>query len=126
MYPDDIKYTKSHEWVRVADGLATLGISEFAQEELGDIVNVDLPPVGTMVHANEPFGSVDSVKAVSDLMSPVTGEVVEVNDDVEGSPELINQEPYGNGWMIIVRMEDASELDELMDSEEYERFTEAE
>ncbi|MEN6520211.1 MAG: glycine cleavage system protein GcvH [Armatimonadota bacterium] len=126
MFPDNIKYTKSHEWVRVSDGLATFGITEFAQEELGDIVNVDLPSVGTMVHLNEPFGSVDSVKAVSDLMSPVTGEVVEVNEDVEGSPELINQEPYGNGWMIIVRMEDTSELDELMDSEEYERFTEAE
>lgn len=126
MFPDNIKYTKSHEWVRVADGLATLGITEFAQEELGDIVNVELPVVGTMIQVNEPFGSVDSVKAVSDLMSPVTGEVVEVNEDMEASPELINQEPYGSGWIIIVRMEDPSELDELMDSKEYERFIEAE
>lgn len=126
MYPENIKYTKSHEWVRVADKMATIGVTEFAQEELGDIVNVELPAAGTAVHAGEPFGSVDSVKAVSDLMSPVTGEVVEVNDDVEGSPELINQEPYGTGWLIIVRMDDPSELESLMGSEEYERFIEAE
>ena len=126
MYPDDIKYTKSHEWVRVADSMATVGVTEYAQEELGDIVNVEMPVPGTMVRAGEPFGSVDSVKAVSDLMSPVTGEVVEVNDDVEGSPELMNQEPYGTGWLIIVRMDDPSELDNLMGSEEYERFIEAE
>ncbi len=125
MYPDDIKYTKSHEWARVANNLATVGITEFAQEELGDIVNVDLPSPGMMVRAGEPFGSVDSVKAVSDLMSPVTGEVVEVNEDVEGSPELINQEPYGSGWMIIVRMDDPTEIDGLMGNEEYERFVEA-
>lgn len=126
MYPDDVKYTKSHEWVRVADGLATIGVSDFAQEELGDIVNIELPEPGTTVHCKDAFGSVDSVKAVSDLMSPVTGEVVEVNEDLAGSPEVINQEPYGTGWMIIVRMEDPSELDELMGSEEYERFVEAE
>jgi len=126
MYPDDIKYSKSHEWVRADGDLATIGITEYAQEELGDIVNVDLPDVGTIVTANEPFGSVDSVKAVSDLMSPVTGEVVEVNEGLEESPELINQEPYGNGWIIVVKMEDPSELNDLMDSEEYERFIEAE
>lgn len=126
MYPDDVKYTESHEWVRVADGLATIGITDYAQEELGDIVNVELPEPGTVVRAHEAFGSVDSVKAVSDLLSPVTGEVVEVNEDLEGSPELINQEPYGTGWLIIVRMDGASELNELMDSEAYERFVEAE
>ncbi|HPP74108.1 MAG TPA: glycine cleavage system protein GcvH [Armatimonadota bacterium] len=126
MYPDDVKYTESHEWVRVVDGLATIGITDYAQEELGDIVNVELPEPGTVVRAHEAFGSVDSVKAVSDLLSPVTGEVVEVNEDLEGSPELINQEPYGTGWLIIVRMDDTSELNELMDSEAYERFVEAE
>lgn len=126
MYPDNIKYNKSHEWVRVADGMATIGITDFAQEELGDIVNIELPVVGAMVNAHEPFGSVDSVKAVSDLLSPVTGEVVEVNEDLEGSPELINQEPYGSGWIIIIKMEDPSELSELMDNKEYERFTKAE
>jgi glycine cleavage system H protein len=125
MYPNDLKYTKSHEWVRLADVTATVGISDFAQEELGDIVNVDLPKPGTRVMAGEPFGSVDSVKAVSDLLSPVTGEVVEVNEDVEGSPELINEEPYGSGWLIIVKADDPSELNELMGSDDYERFVEA-
>lgn len=126
MYPDDVKYTKSHEWVRVANGLATVGITDYAQEELGDIVNIELPDAGTRLRAGDPFGTVDSVKAVSDLMSPVTGEVVEVNEDLEASPELINQEPYGSGWMIIVRMEDPSEQDELMTGEAYEGFIEQE
>jgi len=126
MYPDDVKYTKSHEWVRVANGLATVGITDYAQEELGDIVNIELPDAGTRLRVGDPFGTVDSVKAVSDLMSPVTGEVVEVNEDLEASPELINQEPYGSGWMIIVRMEDPSEQDELMTGEAYEGFIEQE
>ena len=126
MYPDDVKYTKSHEWVRVDDSMATIGITDYAQQELGDIVNVELPAVGTTVRAGEPFGSVDSVKAVSDLVSPVSGEVVEVNEDLEASPELINQEPYGSGWMIIVRMDDPSELADLMTSDQYEQFIEAE
>jgi len=126
MYPDDVKYTKNHEWVRVANGLATVGITDYAQEELGDIVNIELPDAGTRLRAGDPFGTVDSVKAVSDLMSPVTGEVVEVNEDLEASPELINQEPYGSGWMIIVRMEDPSEQDELMTGEAYEGFIEQE
>ena len=120
MYPDDLKYTKSHEWVRLANGVATVGISDFAQEELGDIVNVDLPKPGTKIMAGEPFGSVDSVKAVSDLMSPVTGEVVEVNEDVEGSPELINEDAYGKGWLIIVKPDEPSELNELLGSDDYE------
>ncbi len=125
MYPDDVKFSKSHEWVRAAGDMATIGISDFAQEELGDIVNVDLPKPGTTVRAGEPFGSVDSVKAVSDLLSPVTGEVVEVNEDVEASPELINEEPYGTGWLIIIKMDDASEIDALMGSKDYEQFIEA-
>lgn len=124
MNPDDLKYSKSHEWVRVEDGLATIGITDYAQEELGDIVNAELPQVGVTLHAGSPFGSVDSVKAVSDLMSPVSGEVVEVNEDLEGSPELINEEPYGTGWMIIVKLDDPSEVGELMTSDEYERFIE--
>lgn len=125
MYPDDIKYSESHEWVRVADGTATIGITDFAQEELGDIVNIDLPKPGTKVIAGNPFGSVDSVKAVSDINSPVTGEVVEVNSDLEATPETINQEPYGAGWMIIIKMDDESETNDLMTSEAYERFVEA-
>lgn len=125
MYPGDLKYTKSHEWARVTDETAVVGVSEFAQEELGDIVNVELPAPGTKVQAGEPFGSVDSVKAVSDLMSPVSGEVVEVNEDLESSPELINQDPYGTGWMIKVKL-DGSSLDELMTNDQYEQFVEAE
>jgi glycine cleavage system H protein len=126
LYPDDIKYTESHEWVRVSGDLATVGITDYAQEELGDIVNIDLPAKGTAVHLGDSFGSVDSVKAVSDIMSPISGEVAEVNSDLEATPELINQEPYGSGWMIMVKMSNPSELDELMTSEQYERFTEAE
>lgn len=126
MYPDDVKYSKSHEWVRSSDGLATVGITDFAQEELGDIVNVELPPAGSFVRAGDPFGSIDSVKAVSDIMSPVTGEVVEVNDDLEASPELINEEPFASGWMIIVKMDEPMELDELMTSDEYEQYVEPE
>jgi glycine cleavage system H protein len=124
MYPDDARYSKSHEWVRASDGLATIGITEYAQEELGDIVNVEMPVVGDIVSAGHPFGSVDSVKAVSDILSPVTGEVVEVNEDLEASPELINEEPYASGWMIIVRMDEPSELDDLMTSDQYELFVE--
>lgn len=126
MFPDDVKYTKTHEWVRVSDGLATIGITEYAQEELGDIVNIELPAPGAVVHAGQPMGSVDSVKAVSDLLSPVTGEILEVNDDLEVSPEIINQEPYRSGWIIIVRMDDPSEAAELMTSEEYESYIEPE
>jgi glycine cleavage system H protein len=125
MNPDNIKYTTTHEWVRASDGFATIGITDFAQEELGDIVNIELPEVGTIVRIGDPYGTVDSVKAVSDLLSPVSGEVVEVNSDLEAAPELINQEPYVSGWMIIVKMEDESELDELMTPERYERFIEA-
>lgn len=125
MYPEDMKYTESHEWVRVANGMATIGITEFAQEELGDIVNIDLPKPGTQINAGSALGSVDSVKAVSDIMSPITGEIVEVNEDVETSPELINQEPYGSGWMVIIKMDDESEVNELMTSKDYERFVEA-
>jgi glycine cleavage system H protein len=126
MHPDDVRYSKSHEWVRAAGGLATIGITDFAQEELGDIVNVELPAVGDIVRAGDPFGSLDSVKAVSDITAPVTGEVVEVNDDLEVSPELINQEPYGAAWMIIVRMDDPSDLDDLMSSDQYELYVEPE
>lgn len=126
MYPDDVRYTKNHEWVRVADALATIGVTDYAQEELGDIVNVELPSVGAIVHTGIAFGSVDSVKAVSDIVSPVSGEVVEVNDDLEAAPELINEEPYASGWMIIVKMDDPSEIDELMTAEEYELFIEPE
>jgi len=126
MYPEDLKYSQSHEWVRAEDDLATIGITDFAAEELGDIVNIELPEVGTTLSAGQSFGSIDSVKAASELISPVSGEVVEVNEDLESTPELVNQEPFSSGWMIIVKMEDPSEVDLLMTSEEYEHFIEAE
>lgn len=122
MYPDDIKYTKTHEWVRPEDGTATIGITYHAVDELGDIVNVDLPRVGARAVAGEPLGSVDSVKAASDVVSPVTGEVIEVNDGLADAPELVNQEPYGSGWMVKVRMDNPSELNSLLASDEYQRL----
>ncbi|MBI2842569.1 MAG: glycine cleavage system protein GcvH [Armatimonadetes bacterium] len=126
MYPDNVKYTKSHEWVRVADKMATIGITDYAQEELGDIVNIELVQPGSTLSAGGLLGSIDSVKAVSEIFSPVTGEVVEVNDELETAPELINEEPYGSGWLVIIKMDDPSEVDESMSSEEYERFIEPE
>ncbi|MCL5103810.1 MAG: glycine cleavage system protein GcvH [Armatimonadetes bacterium] len=121
MYPSDIKYTETHEWARPEDGTITIGITYHAVNELGDIVTVDLPRVGATVVAGEPLGSVDSVKAASDVISPVTGEVVEVNDSLLDAPELMNQEPYGSGWMVKVRMDDPSEIDSLLTSDEYQQ-----
>jgi glycine cleavage system H protein len=124
MYPDDYRYSKTHEWVSATGDLGKLGITDYAQSQLGDIVHIELPAVGDMVAFGEIFGSVDSVKAVSDLISPVSGEVVEVNEDLVESPELINEEPHTAGWMIIVKMSELSEIDELMDADQYEQYTE--
>jgi len=121
-HPRDLKYSKSHEWVRVEGDMATVGIPDHAQGELGDVVFVELPDVGRKLQKDEVFGTVESVKAVSDLISPVSGEVVEVNKDLVDSPEMINQEPYGAGWMVVIRMENPGELDSLMSAEEYEAF----
>jgi len=123
MTPEDLKYSKTHEWVRVEDDTATIGITDYAQNELGDIVNIELPEPGDTLQAGQRFGSIDSVKAVSDLISPVSGEVLEVNEDLVESPELINEDPYTSGWMIIVKMDDPSELGELMTAEQYDEFT---
>ncbi len=115
-----LKFTDSHEWVRDnGDGTVTIGISEHAQEMLGDVVFVDLPDVGDEVEAGESFSLVESVKAASDIYSPVTGEVVEINEELEDSPELINEEPYEGGWIVKVKLSDPSELDDLKDAEEY-------
>jgi glycine cleavage system H protein len=119
MYPDDLKYTREHEWARAEGDRATVGITHYAQEALGDIVYVDLPPVGTAVTGGEAFGEVESTKSVSDLYSPVTGTVAERNDELDKSPELINSDPYGQGWLVVVEMSDADELDQLMDAEAY-------
>ena len=122
MIPEDLRYSASHEWIRVEDDLATIGITDHAQSELGDIVYLELPKVGATVQCNCVFGTIESVKTVSDLTSPVSGEVVEVNDELPDAPELVNEEPYSGGWMIIVKMESLIELDELMTAEQYENF----
>ena len=122
MIPEDLRYSASHEWIRVEGDLATIGITDHAQSELGDIVYLELPKVGATVQNNCVFGTIESVKTVSDLTSPVSGEVVEVNDELPDAPELVNDEPYSGGWMIIVKMESLIELDELMTSEQYENF----
>jgi glycine cleavage system H protein len=121
--PDDLQYTRSHEWVRMEDGTATIGITDHAQEELGDVVFVELPEVGTSIEAGDSFGTVESVKAVSDLYTPVGGEVVEVNSSLEDAPEKINDDPYGEGWIVKVQ---TSEEADLLSPEEYEKVVEEE
>ena len=118
-YPVDLKYSKSHEWVRYEDGVAVVGISDFAQDALGDVVFVNLPAVGDEVTAGESFGDVESVKAVSDLISPVSGVVMEVNSDLEDSPENLNEDPYG-AW--IIKVEKVTEEEELLEADAYEAF----
>lgn len=119
MIPEDRKYTREHEWVQVEDGVAVVGITDYAQRELGDVVFVNLPAVGTRVKQFERFGEVESVKAVSDLYAPVSGEVIEVNLRLSSEPELVNRSPYGDGWMIKIRLEDPDELNNLLSAEEY-------
>jgi glycine cleavage system H protein len=130
MYPADLKYTKEHEWIKVEGGLGRIGITFHAQTSLGDVVFVELPPVGRRLELKagkmEAFGVVESVKAVSDLYCPVTGEVVEVNATLETKPELVNQDCYGAGWMIVVKLANAKELDGLMDVRAYEAYLAAE
>ncbi|MBN2405707.1 MAG: glycine cleavage system protein GcvH [Coriobacteriia bacterium] len=122
MYPKDLKYDREHEWVKVEGDTAILGISHFAQDQLGEVVYVDLPSVGDSLSAGESFGEIESVKSVSELFAPVTGEIIEVNDGLGDAPETVNEDPYGEGWMVKVTMSDASELDALMDADSYEAF----
>ena len=117
--PGDLKYTKEHEWVRLDGGDGTVGITDYAQDQLGDIVYVDLPDVGTQVTYLEKLGEIESVKAVSELFSPVSGEVVEVNGALTDKPELVNASPYGEGWMLRVRLSDPVELDNLLTAQQY-------
>ena len=118
-YPDDLRYSKEHEWVRVDGSRATVGITSFAADELGDIVFVELPEIGTPISQFGAFGVVESVKAVSDLYAPLSGEVVEVNEGLRDTPELLNSDPFGEGWIARVEMADEGELDALMDAEAY-------
>ena len=126
MNPEDLKYSEEHEWLRMEGGTAVIGITHFAQDSLGDVVFVELPEVGSDVGQFEKMGEIESVKAVSDLYSPVGGKVVEVNESLNDSPELVNDSPYEKGWMIKVEVSDGSEIDRLMSASEYGVLVEAE
>ena len=123
MVPNELRYTKDHEWVRVDGDTATIGVTDFAASQLGDVVFVDLPVAGKTVEQFATFGVVESVKAVSDLYAPVSGEVVEVNPELGGNPELVNSDPFGAGWMIKVKLGDAAQVDGLLDPAAYEQLT---
>jgi glycine cleavage system H protein len=124
--PPDFQYTKEHEWIHVTDPTATIGITDHAQEALGDIVFVDLPAVGTMVKAELSFGTVESVKAVSELYAPASGEVVEINESLKDEPELVNTDPTGKGWLIKIRLTNPGDLKNLMNAEQYTAYVAAE
>ena len=120
--PENLKYSKDHEWMKIDGDTATVGITEYAQHELGDIVYVDINTVGKALAANEIFGTVEAVKTVSDLLLPVTGTITEVNPALDGNPELVNTDPYGEGWMVKVKITNASDTDHLMDAAAYAAF----
>jgi len=122
MNPDDIKYHREHAWVRVEGKNATIGITDMAQQQLGDIVYVDLPERDTEVDADSELCEIESTKATSPVISPVSGRVLEVNEDLGDSPEIINEDPYGNGWIVVIAMSDPSEVNDLMTRDEYEKF----
>ena len=124
--PEDLHYSKDHEWVRVERNEAVIGITDYAQDSLGDVVYVELPKAGDEFAANESFGSVESVKAVSEVFSPVAGTVVKINESLADEPETVNSDPYGTGWMIRVKMSNPGEVDSLLTAAEYEDFTKAE
>ena len=124
--PKDLRYTKEHEWARLDGDTVVVGITDYAQDSLGDVVYVELPEEGSEVSKDEPFGVVESVKAVSDLYAPISGNVVEVNDALVDSPEVINEDPYGEAWMIRIEPSDPSELDDLLSAEDYEKHVEEE
>lgn len=120
--PADLKYTKDHEWLKIDGDMATVGITDFAQKELGDIVYVEIETEGETLDKEEVFGSVEAVKTVSDLFMPVSGEVSEFNEDIEGTPESVNEDPYGKGWMVKIKMSDMTEVDDLLSNEQYKEL----
>lgn len=120
--PKDLRYSEEHEWVKVEGNKVTIGITDYAQDELGDIVYVELPEVGDELEADEPFGSVESVKTVSELYAPISGKVVSINEELEDSPEFVNESPYEKAWMVVVEVSDLSEVDKLLDPEAYEKL----
>jgi glycine cleavage system H protein len=125
MYPTDLLYTKEHEWIRVDDDVCVLGITEYAQQELGEVVFVELPEVGQVFDANDEIGTIESVKAVSEIFTPVAGEILEVNETVSDDPELLNDDPHGEGWLVKIRFSSAADLKELMDAEKYAAYVES-
>jgi glycine cleavage system H protein len=122
MYPPDLHYTKQHEWVRVAEGTGVIGITDYAQEQLGDVVYVDLPRVGTVLEGGKVMGSVESVKAVSDIYAPVSGEVIEINDALATAPETLNASPHGDGWMVKIRLSAPDQIGGLLSAADYEKY----
>jgi glycine cleavage system H protein len=121
-FPSELQYTAEHEWIKLEGDLAIVGITEFAQKELGDIVFLDIPSVGNQVNANDVFGSVEAVKTVSDLFMPITGEIVEFNTSLESSPELVNSDPYGAGWIVKVKPANSSDISNLLNNEAYSKL----
>lgn len=117
--PEDLKYTKDHEWIKVDGDIATVGITDYAQNELGDIVYIEVNTVGETLEQEETFGTIEAVKTVSDLFMPVSGEIIEFNDELESNPEIVNKEPYSGGWIVKIKLSDASEVDGLLDANAY-------
>ena len=126
VFPKELKYTDQHEWTRIESDSATIGITDYAQQSLGDIVYVELPEIGTEVKKGEEFGAIESVKAASDTYSPLTGEVTEINEDLQEHPEYINQSPYDKGWIIKIKIKDSSEINDLMNSRQYQEYIKSE
>jgi len=121
-FPANLKYTKDHEWIRVEDGTGVIGITDYAQGELGDVVFLELPVAGTKVEQGKQFGTIEAVKTVSDIFAPVSGEIVEINSALKDSPELVNKEPYSGGWMVKIKIENKSELSNLLDAAKYQEM----
>jgi glycine cleavage system H protein len=126
MNPEDLKYHKEHTWAKVSGKKATIGITDYAQNALGDIVYIDLPEVDSNIEFNSEIGEIESTKATSSIISPLTGRIIEVNEDLVESPETINEDPYGKGWIAIVEIDDVAEVNDLMDASEYEKYVEEE
>lgn len=124
MYPEDYRYTKEHEWINVDNDEAVVGITDFAQKQLGDVVYVELPEIGAVFEFHQSLGVIESVKAVSDIYSPISGEVVAINEELDGSPEMVNEDPHGKGWILRLKLSDETEIEKLMSATEYEKFLE--
>ncbi len=124
MYPNDFRYTRDHEWVRVQGEVATVGITEFAQKQLGDVIYVELPARGKPLEFHQTLGVIESVKSVSDVFSPVSGEVIEVNEELNAAADLLNKDPHGKGWIVKIKIKDKSDLDKLMSATDYEKYIE--